>query len=102
MWSPDLFSLFLKKACARICLMPGIKSTLKQVFQPVLIPPYLPLEKSLHPFLPGPLPLSLTGFASPDRHTPVLCMGSWVTSRGILRELAEGFVGENSVSVEND
>lgn len=69
--------------------MPGIKPTLKQVFQPVLIPPSLPIGKEPPSFLAWSLPLSLTGFVPADIHTPVLCMGSWVAFRGILQELAE-------------
>lgn len=66
MWNPDLFSLFLKKACARISLMPGIKSTLKQVLQPFSYSPLLPIGKEPPSSSAWSLPLFLPRFVSPQ------------------------------------
>lgn len=62
----------------------------------------LPIGKEPPSFLAWSLPLLLTGFVPPGIHTPVICMGSWVATGGILQEPAETFLGYDGISVEHD
>lgn len=69
MWNPNLFSLFFKKACSRICLMPGIKPTLRQMCVSLFLLSWLPVEEKAPCSCLVPVPHHLC-----SSHVPALCM----------------------------